>query len=97
MAIGAPSVTMWVMDLSCCSFAEIVDCTDGRSAPLTCRFSVFAKVFFTPAQRVSSATEPWAWMTQSALPPPSSVIFLPMVWPARSSSEPKYIFDPALM
>ena len=56
-AIGAPSVTMWVIDGSCCSFAPIVCCTDGRSAPLTCRFSVFGKVFFTPAHRVSSATD----------------------------------------
>jgi hypothetical protein len=34
----------------------MVCCTDGRSVPFTWRFSVFGKVFFTPAQRVSSAT-----------------------------------------
>ena len=88
---------MWVIALSCCSFAAIVDCTDGRSAPLTCRFSVFANPSLTPLQRVSSATEPCAWMMHRVLPPPSSVIFLPMVWPASSSSEPKYIFDPAFV
>ena len=70
---------MWVIDGSSVSFAWMVCCTAGRSAPLTCRFSVCANVFFTPAQRVSSATEPWAWMMQSVFLPPSPVIFVPMV------------------
>jgi hypothetical protein len=39
-AIGAPSVTMLVMEASCASFDWMVCCTDGRSAPLTWRFSV---------------------------------------------------------
>ena len=56
---------------------------------------MFAKPDFTPWQRVSSATEPCAWITHSVLPPPSWVIFWPMVCPASSSSEPKYIFAPA--
>ena len=47
--------------------AWMVCCTDGRSAPLTCRFSVFAKPCFTPAQRASSAHRPCAWITQSGL------------------------------
>ncbi len=95
-AIGAPSVTMLVIHGSCASFDWIVCCTDGRSAPLTCRFSVFGKPYFTPWQRVSSATEPWAWMMHSVLPLASSAAsFCPTVCPASSSSEPKYILAPA--
>ena len=56
---------------------------------------MFAKPCFTPAQRASSATEPCAWITHSALPPPSCAIFCPAVCPAKVSSEPKYIFAPA--
>ena len=49
-----------------------------------------------PAQRVSSATEPCAWMMHRVLPPGSSAVrLLPTVCPASSSSEPKYILAPA--
>ena len=56
---------------------------------------MFAKVFFTPAQRVSSATEPCAWITQSGLTAAGLGSLVPTVWPASVSSEPKYIFVPA--
>ena len=60
------------MDGSCCSFAVIVDCTDGMSVPLTLRFSTAPpKPALTPAQRDSSATLPWSWMTQTTFCAPS--------------------------
>ena len=85
---------MWVIAESCWSLAPIVCCTDGRSDPLTWRFSVFGKLSATPAQRVSSEMLPSSWTTHRALPPPSSAIRAPALWPARFSSEPKNIRAP---
>src|SRR3954471_13968477 len=94
-ATSPASVTTSVIDGSCCSLAPMVCCTDGRSVPLTLMFSVLGSVFFTPAHRASSWTCPCSWMTQSVwLFGVAWTIFCPTVWPARSSSEPKYIRAP---
>ena len=60
-------------------------------------FSVVGRALLTPAHRASSATEPAAWMTQSGCLAPSLTIRSPPVWPARFSSEPKYISAPTCL
>ena len=82
------------MDLSWDSLAWMAETTDGSSAPFTWMFSVAGTALFTPAQRASRATEPAAWITHSGFLAPASAIRLPAVWPARFSSEPKYIEAP---
>ena len=82
------------MSLSVDSLACSDDVTAASSAPLTWTFSVLAMPDFTPAQRASRATEPAAWITQSTFLPPSWAIRCPAVWPARFSSDPKYIDAP---
>ena len=69
--------------------------TAESSAPLTCRFSVFGKLYFTPLHRSSSATEPVCWMVQRILVAPSAIILLPACCPARNSSEEKWVSAPA--
>ena len=86
---------MSVIEVSWASLAWMVCGTDGRSWPLTWRFSVFGSAFFTPAQRVSREVMPCAWTTHSALPPPVSWrSAAPALCPARLSSEPKNISAP---
>ncbi len=74
----------------------MVDWTDGMSVPLTLRFSTAPpKPAFTPAQRDSSATLPWSWMTQTTFLAPSAASRLPAASPEIFSSWPKYAFAPA--
>ena len=71
-ACGAPRVMIQLIDLSWVSLAWIAEVTAESSAPLTCMFSVFGKLSFTPAQRSSRATEPACWMVQRILVAPAA-------------------------
>ena len=74
----------------------MVDCTDGMSVPLTLRFSTAPpNPALTPAQRDSSATLPWSWMTQTTFLAPSAASLLPAASPEICSSWPKYALAPA--
>src|SRR4029077_310249 len=82
-AIGAPNVTMWSIDGSCCSLAVIVAWTDGMSVPFTLRFSTAPpNPDFTPAHRDSKATLPWSWITQTTFLAPSPASRFPAASPA---------------
>ena len=96
-AWAAPRVMTQSMSLSWLSLAWMAEVTAESSAPLTWRFSVFGKVSLTPLQRSSRATEPACWIVQRIFLAPAALAFCPACWPARNSSEEKWVRAPACL
>ena len=76
-AWAAPRVMTQSMSLSWLSLAWMAEVTAESSAPLTWMFSVFGKVFFTPAQRSSRATEPACWIVHRIFLAPAALARFP--------------------
>ena len=86
-ACGAPRVITQSIDLSSVSLAWIAEVTAESSWPLTCRFSVFGKLSFTPLQRGPRAPPSRLLDGAKDLGGAAACILLPACCPAQNSSE----------